>query len=213
MTELSPDASRRARQCHKPGCDSQAVAQAHLRLWFSGLRGQPLPLDMASTVNICLAHRAWAAQWLMSPANKEAIAKGLAAHNLGEPDYSSAEVAFVELERPRSVIELDSCRIIVCDLADCILPAKFQVALKLWQIGQGRNAKPMQALINYCVCNRHRGELKADQVLDRAGKSKVLGELTKRGVAMPDFRRAELAFIPLVSGKRVDPAAFEKGAA
>lgn len=88
--------SRRAHQCHRTGCDSQATHAAHLRLWFDGLQ-QALPLDMLSTIRSCEAHIPAFTVWLLSVENRIRIAAGLLEQGFGEPDFSSAEVEFVPL--------------------------------------------------------------------------------------------------------------------
>lgn len=198
---------RRAHQCHYRGCDSEAAFEVHLRIMVIGASGSAAPLDMKSTTNVCDRHRTWAASWLLSPANRELIAKGLAEHGIGTPDFSCPEVHYHPLKPPvRSVIEIQTAP--MCDRAGCSSRAAVQIALKLWDIGQKKKAKPNVALTNYCVCEVHANGIQAQDVLAGSGKSKLLGDLTQRGMPMPDFRKTEVELVPLKGGRRMDPSAF-----
>lgn len=204
--------SRRAHQCHCDGCDSEAIWQLFVRFTTRTPAGEIIPCTAESTIKVCDAHRQHAAELFVSERNMTMFADQLARENLAAPHPASINIEFSRLAREPSVIEFRAAsppvKIIACDRAGCINPAKVQIALKLWGIGQSKRAKPLQVLTGLCVCGRHRAESTIKNVLTPDAKSKLLAQLTERGVPMPDFRSAELVFIGLDEGRKADPARF-----
>lgn len=98
-------------------------------------------------------------------------------------------------------------RIVTCDREPCAMPAKYQVVLGFWRIGQRKTRKPAtKVLTNLCVCEVHRLDLSAPDLLaDRDVKSSLLGQLTTRGFPMPDFKSASIEFEPMKNNRRVNP--------
>jgi hypothetical protein len=202
---------RRSRQCHRDGCDSQATWQMFVRFVTRTPSGEIIPCTAETTIKVCDRHQKDAAEGFVGARSMDTFAAHLERENLAVPHPASIRIEFGRIAQEPCVLELRTAppvKIIVCDRAGCIMPAKVQIALKLWNIGQSKRAKPLQVLTGLCVCGRHRNESTIRNVLTPAAKSKLLGDLTERGVPMPDFASAELAFVTLAEGRKADPARF-----
>lgn len=206
--------SERARhQCHKKGCDTQAEWRLHVKMTLATAAGHSHDLDMRSTLICCDDHRSAAVDWIIDPHNLDCIASGLIAEGFRMPHPETFKFEFAKL-RQTAPVQVNVRRIATCDRAGCVMPAKHQVALRLWAFGADvTRARPMVALTNVCVCARHGKDLRCDDMLDLSGKANVLSDLTSRGLAMPDFRTAQLQFVPVKGWKKADPALFEKATA
>lgn len=210
--------TRAAHQCHRDGCDTEARWAVRLCLSAKVTGYKPINFDGMTSIRCCDAHRFAANRYLLDPVHRAEVERAFKETNLPAPDWQSARVEFYPLTEknepdrapPKPV---EASRIIPCDRADCVLPARYQIAVKLWRIGQSKaTGKPAKILTAFCVCETHRKATKAKHLLDGEAKSAMLGELTGRGYPMPDFRGAELEFVALTGGRMTDPAAFERGA-
>ena len=204
--------SRRAHQCHRDGCDSEAVWKMFVRFTTRTPAGHVIPCLAEASIIVCDQHRQAAAESFVGERNMDAFAKQLMAEHLEVPHPSSIRFEFGRIPKEPCVLELRTAaapqKIIPCDRADCIMPARVQIALNLRTIGQSKRAKPTQVLTGLCVCARHRNESTVKNVLTPEAKSKLLGQLTERGVPMPDFKTVDIAFLPLSEGRKADPAKF-----
>jgi hypothetical protein len=206
------EATRRSHQCHRDGCDSEAVWQMFVRFTTRTPSGTLYPMLAQSSITVCDAHRKDAAESFLTPRNLDTFAAGLERQNLACPHPNSINFEFGRIPRERSVIEVrtdEPAKVIRCDRAECINPAKWQIALKVWNIGQTKSrSRPLRILLGLCVCQRHRQESTVKNVLLPEGKSKLLGVLTECGIPMPDFRSAELVFLTMDEVRKVDPVTF-----
>lgn len=94
-----------------------------------------------------------------------------------------------------------------CNRDQCGLPAKWQIALRVW--GVGHKEKPrepdVRALTGMCVCNKHKLDTRASDLLDAAGKSALTVKLAESGFPMPDFPATEIEWVELRTPKQVNP--------
>lgn len=200
--------NRRAHQCHRDGCDSEANHEVRLHINCVA-PGVVEPVHMNSTIKVCDRHKddKLVRDYLLSPRNRDVIMTSLMEGGHHEPDFLTARIEFVPLPRKPLVIEMPKG--VICDRDGCGKPARFQIKQlfrMMWQRGKG---KPLvEALTNLCVCEDHRRETTVADVMDGEGRSATLAFLASRGVAMPDFDTAEIAFEPLLDGKRLDPFVF-----
>ena len=201
-------ASRRSHQCSKAGCDSEARWQLFVRFVTTTPKGNLIPMTGESTIKVCDRHREAACESFLSERNLDAFAIGLAKENLGVPHPANIQFEFAEIKRPSAPLEINSM-IAQCDRTGCVNPAKWQIVLKLWAIGQTKaRHEPSKALISLCVCQRHRQESTVKNVLSQEAKSKLTVQLAERGFPMPDFRLAELEFIEVKDGRKTEPSKF-----
>lgn len=209
---------RLAHQCHRDGCDSEARWAMRLCLSAKVTGYKPINFDGMTSIRCCDAHRFAANRYLLDPLHRAEIERAFKETNLPAPDWSSARVEFYPLTAENkpdrtAAKPIEGRQIIPCDRAECVMPARYQIAVKLWPIGKSKEkAKPAKILTAFCACETHRKATRAKHLLDDEAKSTMLGELTGRGVPMPDFRGAELEFVALTGGKMTDAAAFERGA-
>ncbi len=200
--------SRLSHQCHKDGCDTQARWQLFVRFVTTTPAGNLIPMTGKSTVKTCDRHREAACEAFLSERNMSAFAQGLLRENLGVPHPGNIKFEYLEIKPEAAPLEINSM-VAKCDRAGCVNPAKWQIALKLWTIGQSKSRnEPAQALTGLCVCQRHRQESTVKNVLTLEARSRLLGQLTERGFPMPDFRKTELAFVPVEDGRKMEPMKF-----
>lgn len=108
--------------------------------------------------------------------------------------------------RSVSIIHNITRQIVPCDRDGCVYPAKHQVVVALWMLGRAKSKKPAtKVLTNLCVCEVHKMDTTASDLLDNDGKSMMLGVLSHRGFTLPDFKTAEIEFEPIRNGRKVDP--------
>lgn len=212
---------RNRHQCHYDGCDSTAEWELHMRLWYKGIDGRPLPLDMKASAQVCGRHRVACIASLTTENQKTMIAGQLKRLNLPKPDFNSMTIECRPIERPLTAIEiamLPKSRIIQCGQmegvgeaqAQCAMPAQWQTVLKMRNIGQNRTHRPTQLLMNLCVCNKHRQSLKPEDFTDLKTRSMLTGALAEMGLTLPDWKTLELDFEEMKGGKPVDPADFAR---
>lgn len=202
-------------QCHFNGCPSTAEFEGHVTIWYKGLDGRPVPLEMKSTAHVCGHHRIALTRSLTSERAKEQMANQLTS-NFGPPDFDSLTVEFKEIQREKTVLELGTRRIVTCDRVNmegdapepCIFLAKWQVVLMVRSHGDTKKTRPKPVLLNFCVCNKHRKDMKVEDFTDPRTKSQLVGQLVALGFPMPNFKLMELTYEEMIDGRRVDPAKF-----
>ena len=96
---------RERHQCHFDGCDSPAEYEGHVKLWYKGLDGRPVPMEMKATALVCARHRVACATSIITERNKEMLAQQLTP-SIGKPDFDSMTIEFHEIPRDKTVIEL-----------------------------------------------------------------------------------------------------------
>src|SRR5712671_1471822 len=206
------------KQCHIEGCDSMAEYEAHVKLWYKGQDGRPVPLEMKASAIVCAAHRVKCATIITSDQNKAMLSDQLIANGLGKPDFDSIQLEFKLLPRERTVLDLDYKppeRFMQCGRQDaeqerCKNPAQWQVVLGIKSIGM-RKTSPVAAhvLTNLCVCNKHKKLLKPEDFSgDLSIRSIVTGQLAGTGFPMPDWKLLELEYQLVKGGNLADTAAF-----
>lgn len=213
MTDLLKK-ERFKQQCHIQGCDSMAHWEPHVRLWYRGLDGRPLPLDMKASCWVCDKHRSKVAQLLSSIQNKSMIAEQLVAQNLGQPDFSSMQIKFEPIYREPTVIEIAAPKAVRCgrqenEAEQCANPAAWQVYFKVWGVGQRRTGSFQKLLINLHLCNKCKKITAPEDFMnDRKFKSDVTASLAKVGCSMPDWKTMEIGFIAMKNNQPIDPDRF-----
>jgi hypothetical protein len=203
---------RRANQCKY--CDSPATGRMYVRFVTTTPAGNLFPMTGKSTVRVCDRHKQFACEQFLTDRNLDAFAGGLAREHLGVPHPENIQFEFETITHDAAPAEINST-VAKCDREACANPARWQIVLNLWMFGQSKaRTKPTQALTGLCVCQRHRQESTVRNVLTQEGKSRLLSQLTARGLPMPDFRKTELAFVAIEDGERVAPLRFvREGAA
>jgi hypothetical protein len=199
---------RRAHQCHRDGCASEAAFAVRVRLNCCAPSVTEL-VSMNASIKVCPRHRndADVRAYIFSEKNKETIRTSLMEGGHHEPDFLSARIEFVPLPPPKTVLHAQTAP--GCDRAGCFEPAGWQVKLRLRMMFQrGKGDHMIETLTNLRVCATHREDTKVEGLLDTEGRSATLAFLAERGFSMPDFDTAEVAFVPLVNGRPVDPRVF-----
>lgn len=103
--------------------------------------------------------------------------------------------------------------ILRCDRAGCIEPAKYQIGFKLWAAGYPqRETNCLRALTGLCVCEQHRADSRADDLLTTEGKEMIGNAILAAGKALPDFASAQLEFMPVFDNTPMSPELFAMGA-
>jgi hypothetical protein len=207
--------SRREHQCK--ACDSEAEFMVNLRVrTIAPPMGESIEFDAKSTLKCCNNHRQKMADVLLHHTNREEMDKTIAAQQMAPLDWATAKVEYIPIPKAAPIIAVSAGQLLKrCDLGDekarCVLPAKYQISFRVFRFGSKRDHIDM--LSNVCVCEAHRRTLKVEHVLTDKTKSELLGTLTKRGFAMPEFDRTEMTFHVMTKGRKIDPAAFERGKA
>lgn len=91
--------SRRAHQCRKDGCDSEALWQMFVRFVTRTPTGTFIPMTAESTIKVCDRHRAAACEGFLSERNLDVFADGLARENLGCPYPGNIQFEFADLRK------------------------------------------------------------------------------------------------------------------
>jgi hypothetical protein len=199
---------RRKHQCHREGCDSEAVYATKL-LFDVAAPGVRYPIRTMCSIQVCERHKSEkdVRGYLLSPQNREQITTAIMEGGHPEPDFLTAKVLFEPLERRALMIHAMPPP--SCDRDGCTKAARWQIKQlfrMLWQRGKGK--PEVQVLTNFCVCDEHKASARPADLLDPDSKSATLAWLNARGVSMPDFKTMELGFVPLHGGKRMDPRTF-----
>jgi hypothetical protein len=208
-------ASRREHQCK--ACDSEAEFEVHLLVrTIKPKMGESIEFNCASTLKCCNNHRQKMADVLLHQSNRDMMEKTVAEENMAPLDWATAKVEYKPIPKGPPIVAITAGQVIPrCDLGDedaqCVLPAKYQIALRVFRFGSKKDKADM--LTNVCVCEAHRRGLTTKHVLVDKVKSDLLVALTNRGFPMPDFARTEMTFHVMTGGRKIDPAQFERGAA
>lgn len=91
---------RRAHQCHKTDCDSEARWRLGLHIECIGIGRDRIRLESPTTLLLCdnKKHHKAAIEYVMSERNKSAIVSGILANGLPPPDWSSVAAVFVPID-------------------------------------------------------------------------------------------------------------------
>lgn len=84
-------------KCHRDGCDSAAAYHVGLALACIGVGRHRQMLQAPTSLKVCRRHMRDAAAFVLSGANKSAIAARLVRSGFALPDFSSAELVFVPI--------------------------------------------------------------------------------------------------------------------
>lgn len=84
-------------KCHRDGCDSAAAYHVGLALACIGVGRHRQMLQAPTSLKVCRRHMRDAAAFVLSGANKSAIAARLVRFGFALPDFSSAELVFVPI--------------------------------------------------------------------------------------------------------------------
>lgn len=103
MTDL-----RRARQCHRDGCDSEARWRLHLHLQCVGVGRDRITIQAPTSIYLCndKKHHKAALEYLMSEHNKGAITTDLLANSYPPPDWSSATAVFEPVDPAALIMDV-----------------------------------------------------------------------------------------------------------
>ena len=185
---------RRLHQCHRDQCDSQAVASCKLHLTCRVPGGHAVVVAMNCSLQVCEKHKDYVRGYVLSPANQESIRTGLMEGGYPEPDFMSARIEFVPL--PVEVVVVP--KVIGCDREGCANPAAWRIKTKIRHIRQrGRGPFAAETLTNIHVCSRHKGEVKAADLLMGDDRANTMKFLNNGGMVLPDLDGMELEFVPL----------------
>ena len=212
---------REQHQCHFNGCDSTAEWELHLRLWYKGLNGKNLPLDMKSSAIVCSAHRVACMKSLQTERYKEDLADQLKANNFPAPDFDSVTIEARPIRREKTALEiamLPRSQVTRCGKMEgeagkeeqCGMPARWQAVLSVRNIGQNKSHRPNHLLLNLCLCNKHKAGVTVENFTDLKTRSLLTGKMAEMNMAMPDWKTAELQFEEMTDSKMVDPAEFSR---
>jgi len=84
-------------KCHRDGCDSAAAYHVGLELACIGIGRHRRMLQAPTSLKVCSRHMRDAVGFVLSPANKSAIAASLMRAGFPLPDFASAELVFVPI--------------------------------------------------------------------------------------------------------------------
>lgn len=84
-----------------------------------------------------------------------------------------------------------------CSHKDCIAPAKFGLAIKIWAKGFPKSSTPLDALFTLKVCENHTYDITPDTFWTKEGKAMIRDAIKALGRAEPDFDGAEFEWVPL----------------
>src|SRR5437764_13574500 len=84
-------------KCHRDGCDSAAAYHVGLSVACIGIGRHRRMLQAPTSLKVCPRHMRDAAAFVLSPANKSAIAARLVRSGFPLPDFSSAELVFIPI--------------------------------------------------------------------------------------------------------------------
>lgn len=91
--------TRRAHQCtHPGGCDSAAQWALDLKFLTIGLGDFRHQIRAASTIRVCGAHTEAAERRLLSPANRQRMARWMTLQNYPLPDFDSFEITWLRID-------------------------------------------------------------------------------------------------------------------
>lgn len=90
--------SRRAHQCHRDGCDSEALWAVKLAFLCKGMGLFRRRITAPSSIIVCGEHRNDAMSYILSPLNRDRIEHWLENHNFPPPDFASAEFEFIRVD-------------------------------------------------------------------------------------------------------------------
>lgn len=100
-----------------------------------------------------------------------------------------------------------------CDRLGCGLPAKWQIALRIWGIGHSEKPKSPDStlLTGMCVCNQHKPMTRVVDLLDDGGKANVTKALHGQGFSvLPDFPKTEIEWVKLEKPKQINPNSWAR---
>ncbi len=200
---------RRAHQCHRDNCDSEAVAAVELRIMCCAPGVKEL-VRMNCSIEVCEKHKDQVREFVLSDRNRKTITNGLTDGGFPEPDFLTAQVMFVPIEKPITILHNPSGQL-RCDRSCCVEPAVWQIALAFKMTWQTRaKDKPLiKSLTDMCVCNEHRDGLQASDLLDDpANRAATVGYLARQGVATPNLTDVEIEFIPIFGDRKIDPSTW-----
>ena len=92
---------RRSHQCHKDGCDSEAIWQMFVRMETFTYGGNWLPLTGKTTVCVCHKHREAAVNAFLSERNLNALERRFKRENLQMPGPWGYKFEFADLREHR----------------------------------------------------------------------------------------------------------------
>jgi len=102
--------SRRAHQCHRDGCDSEAVWQMWVRFMTHSPAGHVFPCTCPTTIKVCDRHQRAAAEGFVSERNMDTLAKQLRREHLSVPHPDTIKIEFARVPKASGVIAVDSVR-------------------------------------------------------------------------------------------------------
>lgn len=91
--------TRRAHQCHRGGCDSEAVWQMFVKFETRTPAGHKWKLTGKSSITVCDRHQKDAAESFLTTKNLDTFADGLERENLGPPDPNSIQFEFARIRQ------------------------------------------------------------------------------------------------------------------
>lgn len=90
---------RRSHQCHKDGCDSEAIWQMFIRMETFTYGGTRAPLTAKSTICVCDRHREDAVNGFLSERNLNALDRGFRRERLQMPAPWGYRFEFADLRQ------------------------------------------------------------------------------------------------------------------
>lgn len=183
---------RRANQCQKSECDSQAEFAVRLHLDLPS-PGQPTrQIELQLSMKVCGKHQDDVRPWVLSQENQKALAATLLEQNLPEPDFLTARIEFVPIQA--EPVAAWPC----CDRAECAKPARWQVKQIIPEIGR-RGTPRLEAMTTMLVCDDCRKITTADDFRDDESRGRTWRWLNHQGVLLPDLDKMTIEFVPLDS--------------
>lgn len=93
--------SRLSHQCHKNGCDSEALWQLYVRFVTTTPAGNLIPMTGKSSIKVCDRHREAACEAFLSERTLDQFAAGLERENLGVPHPANINFEFADVRDHR----------------------------------------------------------------------------------------------------------------
>lgn len=176
------------RKCHWVGCDSGARWGVKLQIECQGTDERRV-LGFKSSIECCDEHRVNVKPWVLSDENREVITTNLMERGYPEPNFITAQIEFLPIEREPLLASVP------CDRHECTKPAKWRVIQVIPHISRPRD--PVRLTTSLCVCDEHKVDTGPEALLDPESRAITHKALKRRGLTLRSLDRMKLDFEPV----------------
>lgn len=168
-------------------CDSGARWEPHLHLECQAPGFKRL-LSFTTGIECCDAHQESVKPYVLSDANRERLTALLIDNGYPEPNYLTARIEFKPAPESREpVIAAEPC-----NRHECTEIARWRIIQVIPHITKVGEVTRLPT--NLCVCDVHKGTVKAADLLDPQSRATTHKTLRERGIGLRSLRRMKLEF-------------------